>query len=301
MPRYGCMLAATLLVLVNSYFTSSYSQQTMTPRTNDGDVGISSTTKQLLSTFRSELVAITPGKGIFPKSFLMGQKDGPSQEQPERRVRILHPFWIAKYEVPQNLWQAVMGSNPSRWKGPRNSVEEISFDEAQLFCRKLTALLRREGRISMDQQVDLPSEAQWEYCARSGTNSRFAHGDDIAQLDEYAWHAGNAAGNDPPVGAKKPNPWGLHDMHGYLWEWCLDPWHDNYHGAPRDESVWKSAGEPTKRVLRGGSWKDQPEKLRCASRIGRRPDTRDDAIGLRCVLTNSHFRHQQPQSNGRPR
>ena len=156
----------------------------------------------LLKTFRSEFVELTPGKDKFPADFQMGSAAGPPAERPPHRVAIAGPLAIARYEVPQNLWEAVMGSNPSRWKGPRNSVEMLSFDDAQDFCRRITERLRAAKLIDADQVVRLPSEAEWEYAARAGTTTRYSFGDDASQLDDYAWSTHNAAGNDPPVGAK---------------------------------------------------------------------------------------------------
>ncbi len=255
----------------------------------------------LLATFRAEFVAITPGEGRFPATFRMGSDK--AQEGPVHEVTMSQPFWMAKYEVPQNLWQAVMGSNPSRWKGPRNSVEMLDYDEAVAFCEQVTKLLREAKLIEADQVVRLPTEAEWEYCARAGTATAYSFGDAVADLGEYAWFTGNAAGNDPPVGAKQPNAWGLYDMHGYLWEWCLDVAHDDYTGAPVDGTAWMAGGDPKRRVIRGGSWKDEADSLRSAARGGkfahRTPagesiqlsfqggverHLRDDAVGLRCVL-----------------
>ena len=118
-----------------------------------------------------------------------------------------------------------MGTNPSLWTGARNSVEMLSFDEAVRFCQKATELMRAANLINENQVIRLPSEAEWEYVARAGTTTAYSFGDEVAKLDEYGWHTGNASGNDPPVGAKKPNEWGLYDVHGYLWEWCSDQWH----------------------------------------------------------------------------
>jgi formylglycine-generating enzyme required for sulfatase activity len=196
---------------------------------------------KLLETFRAEFVELTPGQGKFPEG-------------------VEHAFQVAKYEVPQNLWEAVTGANPSRWKGPRNSVELLSYDDAVAFCAKVTALLREAKRIGADEVVRLPTEAEWEYAARAGTKTAYSFGDDPKELGAYGWFTGNAAGNDPPVGAKKPNPWGLYDVHGYLWEWC--------EGA----------------VLRGGSWKDPAERLTSSFRLPAPKDFKDDAVGLRCVL-----------------
>jgi formylglycine-generating enzyme required for sulfatase activity len=256
----------------------------------------------LLKTFRQEFVSITPGEGEFPKSFVMGQTAPgkieepfayqagsqlvPGKPSPPHRVTFDYDFAIAKYEVPQNLWQAVMGVNPSRWKGPRNSVELLSFDEANQFCERVTGLLRSAKLIDADEVVRLPTEAEWEYAARAGSDSAYSFGDDEARLDDYGWHTGNAAGNDPPVGAKKPNPWGLYDMHGYLWEWCADVWHGDCQGAPTDGSAWTTGGQPTMRVLRSGSWKDPALRLTSRYRLGAAKSLRDDAVGLRCVLAS---------------
>ncbi len=239
---------------------------------------------QLLKTFREEFVLITPGKDGYPGSFLMGSDNGPSTEQPAHRVTLNYSFHIARYEVPQNLWEAVMGSNPSRWKGPRNSVEVLSFDEAEAFCRRATTLMRDAKLIAAGEVIRLPSEAEWEYAARAGTTTRYSFGDDASQLGAYGWFNGNAAGNDPPVGAKQPNAWKLYDVHGYLWEWCRDPWHPDYRGAPTDGSVWTAGGDAAQRVLRSGSWKDTAERLTSTFRRGASKDLRDDAVGLRCVL-----------------
>jgi formylglycine-generating enzyme required for sulfatase activity len=238
----------------------------------------------LLKTFRGEFVDITPGKGPFPRDFEMGRTGDDESEQPRHRVTLDDNFAVARYEVPQDLWQAVMGTNPSRWKGPRNSVEMLSWNDAVEFCRKVTDKLRAAKLIGPSQVVRLPSEAEWEYAARAGTDTLYSFGDDAAGLDDFAWSTRNAKGNDPPVGAKEPNAWKLYDVHGYLWEWCADAWHENYTGAPADGSAWTEAGEPNRRVLRGGSWKDAAERLTSSHRRGAGRTLQDDAVGLRCVL-----------------
>ena len=206
----------------------------------------------LLKTFRDEFVQLTPGEGPYPASFTMGRADGSPAERPTRQVTLKRSFAIARYEVPQNLWTAVMGSNPSRWMGPRNSVEMLSFDEAVEFCARATKLMREAKLIDANQEIRLPSEAEWEYAARAGTTTVYSFGDDVTKLGTFAWFTGNAAGNDPPVGAKQPNAWKLYDMHGYLWEWCSDPWHDDYQGAPAESGAWNEGGDPQRRVLRSG-------------------------------------------------
>lgn len=236
----------------------------------------------LLKTFRDEFVCITPGTGPYPATLGMG---GDSVKGgPDITIRFTKPFSIAKYEVPQNLWEAVMGANPSKWKGPRNSVEMLSYDEAVEFCKRATARMRELQLIGPMQEVRLPSEAEWEYCTRAGTTTKYSFGDDVAAINDYGWHTGNAAGNDPPVGAKKPNPWGLYDVHGYLWEWCADVWGNTVAELPADGSP-RIDGDANFGVLRSGSWKDAADKLAGDFRLRADRGLRDDAVGLRCVLT----------------
>lgn len=249
---------------------------------------------ELLKTFVSEFVEITPGKGMFPKSFRMGSDNGADNEKPVREVTIKHQFAIAKYEVPQNLYQAVMGNNPSKWKGPRNSVEMFDFKEAVAFCERITAQMQQAKLLEDDEIIRLPSEAEWEYCCRAGTTTRYSFGDeaqaegDVApkatKLNAYGWHTGNAAGNDPPVGALKPNAWGLYDFHGYLWEFVTDDWHDTYQGAPSDGTAWHRASrEPALRVIRSGSWRERFEQLTSSARRSVPAGFKRDDLGLRCV------------------
>jgi formylglycine-generating enzyme required for sulfatase activity len=284
------------------------------PFTQSEDKAVKPTTKpttaELLKRFSDEFVEIVPGGKSgdgsisFPASFRMGS-DRTASEKPAHEVTLKHRFAIAKYEVPQNLWEAVMESNPSKWKGPRNSVEMFSWREAHDFCRKATELMRAEKLLGDDELIRLPTEAEWEYCCRAGTTTVYSFGDEATKpgdadkiasiLNEYGWHTGNAAGNDPPVGAKKPNAWGLYDFHGYLSEFVEDTWHENYEGAPADGSAW-SDGAPKRVLVRGGSWKDHFTQLTSTSRRSETfpskivpkiapltPDDRDDAIGLRCV------------------
>ncbi len=238
--------------------------------------------RELLTRFRAEFVALTPGEGKYPAKIEIGSAEGPAAERPVREVTF-RPFSIAKYEVPQNLWEAVMGENPSRWKGPRNSVERLSWDEAVEFCAKATKLMRAGELIGTEEVIRLPSEAEWEYAARAGTTTRYSFGEGIEQIDEFAWYTGNAAGNDPEVGVLKPNPWGLYDIHGYLWEWCQDDWHPTYEMAPVGPEPRRVEGEK-QRVLRGGSWKNPADRLTSSYRQPADRGVRDDAIGLRCVL-----------------
>lgn len=240
---------------------------------------------ELLKTFHDELIQVRPGEGPYPKRFTLGRNADEPTERPLQQAYIKYDFDISRYEVTQELWERVMGNNPSRWKGPRNSVDSVSYNDCVEFCHRLTLALREVDLISSKQFVRLPSETEWEYCARAGTISLYSFGDDPSELDDYAWYSGNAAGNDPAVGAKKPNGWGLYDMHGYVWEWCADRWHETLRDIPGDGSVWNVRGEPKKRTLRGGSWKDSAKRVLSTTRRGAYTTTRDDALGLRCVVS----------------
>jgi formylglycine-generating enzyme required for sulfatase activity len=238
---------------------------------------------KILKLFVEEFVALTPGSAKFPASFQMGTPgDGPASERPVVTVTFESPFAMARYEVTQELYEAVTGKNPARWKGPRNSIEMVSWEEANDFCRKVTAELHKRNLIGEGEVIRLPSESEWEYACRAGTTTRYSFGDDMKDLGDYAWFDGNAKGNDPPVGKKKPNAWGLYDMHGYVWEWCADAWHPTLEGTPTDGKPHSGKDEKD-RVLRGGSWADDADKARSAYRHHKPLDFRSDAIGFRCV------------------
>lgn len=235
--------------------------------------------KELLKTFHAEFVLIKPGEKNFDRTLKVIQ---PTKKS-EHTITFTQTFYIAKYEVPQNLWLAVIGSNPSRWKGARNSVELLDFDDAVEFCEKVTQLLRREKLISQNQIVRLPTELEWEYVANAGAGTKYSFGNDPDKLDDYAWYTGNAKGNDPPVGAKKPNPWGLYDVHGYLWEWTIDSWSTKNPVGELNAKAWPP--EKLQPVLKSGSWKDPAKLLETRARLKVDRKLKDDAVGLRCLLT----------------
>ncbi|MBE9072417.1 SUMF1/EgtB/PvdO family nonheme iron enzyme [Microcystis sp. LEGE 08355] len=193
--------------------------------------------------------------------FLMGSpdsdRDARDWEKPPHQVKV-NSFAIGKYPVTQAQYQAVMGTNPSLFKNnPQNPVESVSWNNAQAFCQKLSQITGKTYR--------LPTEAEWEYACRAGTTTRYYFGDDANQLGDYAWYNGNSQGTTHPVGQKKPNAWGLHDMSGNVWEWCEDDWHDNYIGAPKDGSAWLT-NDNDYQIVRGGSWFDLPVFCRSAFR-----------------------------------
>jgi formylglycine-generating enzyme required for sulfatase activity len=281
MRVYPCLGAACALVLAAA---ASGEDRPPTRRAGEDPVD------KVLRCFAGEFVTLTPGAGKFPASFRMGPEGEKSQ------VAITFPkgtsFAVARYEVTQELYEAVMGRNPSKWKGPRNSVEMVSWTEANDFCRKATQEMRKRKLIGEGEVIRLPAEAEWEYACRACTTTRYSFGDDAADLKDYAWFKGNSKGEDPPVGRKKPNAWGLYDMHGYVSEWCADAWHPSYKDAPTDGRAWTEGGEKG-RVIRGGSFADPAEEHRSAFRNHKPITTRSDRIGFRCVKA------AQPKEDGK--
>lgn len=217
-----------------------------------------------------ELVYVPAG------SFMMGLPSSESgrsnDERPQHQVTIREGFYMGLYEVTQAQWQAVMGSNPSYFKNcDQCPVEQVSWDDAQEFIRKPNA--RNDGYV-----YRLPTKSEWEYACRAGTT-----GDYAGNLDAMAWYNANSNKSTHAVGSKQPNSFGLYDMHGNVWEWCENWYHDSYNGAPADGSAWLSGGEQKYRVLRGGSWIISADLLRSAYRSYNTPVTRYYYIGFRVV------------------
>ncbi len=171
--------------------------------------------KTLRNSLGMEFVLLPAGTLQMGSSASEGYHD----EQPVHTVHLTRPFYLGKYEVTQGQWQAVMGSNPSLFTGdPNRPVENVSWNDVQEFIRRLNA---QEGATL----YRLPTEAEWEYAARAGTTTRWSFGDDASQLARYSWYSENAGGQTHPVGQLLPNPWGLYDMYGNVWEWVQD-WYD---------------------------------------------------------------------------
>ena len=223
-------------------------------------------------------------------SFMMGSTDnqyGYAQYTTPVHQVTLQAFDIGKYEVTQAQYQAVMGVNPSYFQGTsypntgNNPVEQVSWYDARAFCTALSALTGRT--------FTLPSEAQWEYACRAGTTTLYSYGDSDALLGDYAWWWANSDGTGGPygthpVGTKLSNNWGLYDMMGNVWEWCLDSWHNNYTGAPTDGSAWEPE-TGSYRLIRGGGWhNDIPWAFRSAYRNNYgTPGGRSNIIGFRVL------------------
>ena len=176
-------------------------------------------------------------------------------------VKMDQDFYLGKYPVTQQQWEAEMGNNPSNFKGGSLPVETVSWDDAQIFIQKL-------NQLSGKKLYRLPTEAEWEYACRAGTTSEYYFGDDASQLGEYAWFGGNSGQTTHPVGQKKPNEWGLYDMAGNVWEWT-DSWYDS---------------SRSDRVFLGGSWNSHSEYCRSAFRFNYNPDLRNYNIGFRLVF-----------------
>jgi formylglycine-generating enzyme required for sulfatase activity len=226
-----------------------------------------------------ELVMIPGG------AFLMGSfvRHGYIDEQPQRRVSA-GPFLMGKFPVTQEQWQTLMGKAPSRFKGARLPVDNISWKDASRFCERLS---KRTGHV-----YRLPSEAQWEYACRAGTTGPFHFGETLTTAvanynGEFTYQAepkGVYRHSTTEVGSFPPNAFGLFDMHGNVWEWCADPWHDTYEGAPADDRVWQFKGEDPYRAARGGCWHDTPDVCRSTTRLKSDANSGDEFMGFRVAM-----------------
>ncbi len=226
-----------------------------------------------------EMVVVPSG------GFMMGSHTGSGEpdEEPKHSVWIRR-FLLSKYPVSQEQWKAVMDwTPPFRFKGNQRPVDRVSWNGAREFCQRLSEKTGRAYR--------LPLEAEWEYACRAGTNTAFTFGPTLTtELANYVG-TGPYLSEGPglnrhettEVGKFPPNAFGLQDMHGNLWEWCADAWHDNYIGAPADSTPWEG-NTPALRVLRGGSWHDPPALCRSAFRLFHTPEEGEDIFGFRVAL-----------------
>lgn len=221
--------------------------------------------------------------------FTMGQAGRDSHETPHQ-VTLTKPFYIGVYEVTNAQWKWVMENEPSNWKDADRPVERVSWDDAVEFCRKLSALPeeRKARRV-----YRLPTEAEWEYACRAGTDTKYSFGDDESKLGEYGWFEGNSDKETHPVGKKKPNAWGLFDMHGNVWEWCSD-WYGEYPNRAVTDPQGPSIASD--RVPRGGSWSTPARNCRSATRSRLSPSYRDDNLGFRLALSSSGVQPGPPEA-----
>jgi|WetSurMetagenome_2_1015567.scaffolds.fasta_scaffold122015_2 formylglycine-generating enzyme required for sulfatase activity len=251
---------------------------------------------------------------IPPGRLWMGSPKGEAgrnyNERHRHEVTIASGFWMMDTPVRQCLWQAVMDDNPSRFKSPDRPVESVDWDMIQQFLSRLNSKVA-------GLELALPSEAQWEYACRAGSETATYAGDleilgvhNVPVLDRIAWYGGNSGvgfeldnGEDisrrlkkqypdtpsgtHPVGEKLPNAFGLHDMLGNVWEWCADHWHDNYDGAPTNGSAWIEDDAAADYVMRGGSWSCVARAVRAACRSCFTPSFRSGSVGFRCARVQS--------------
>jgi formylglycine-generating enzyme required for sulfatase activity len=206
-------------------------------------------------------------------SFMMGDDKG---NGPIHQVTISQDFYLGKFTVTQAQWETVMGNNPSKFKGANLPVEKVAWDDCQEFIRNLNATCKGAFR--------LPTEAEWEYACRAGSNGEYCFGDNETQLGDYAWYSANSGKQTQPVGKKRPNAWGLHDMHGNVFEWCQD-WHNTYPSGRATDPQGASSG--SFRVYRGGCWSRNANEAMSAHRISCAPNHRYDILGFRLVYVQN--------------
>ncbi len=253
---------------------TAFQEQVLKAQAQDAVAGMARTMSLDLGRGVSmKLVLISPGK------FIMGSPKNETHrmphEGPQHEVIITRPFYMGVYEVTHEQYVAIMGSHKSLLKGAKLPIEEVSWNDAADFCRRASA---RTGKT-----VRLPTEAEWEYACRAGTTTTYWFGDDDKKLDYHAWYTANARGRFPqPVGQKPPNPWGLFDMHGNLFELC-----DDWLGPYSPESVRDPKGPPTGRdkVIRGGDASSTGANCRSAYRLGISPDRGCRIWGFRVVVS----------------
>jgi formylglycine-generating enzyme required for sulfatase activity len=267
------MIGATWCALAGC---DKHAQAPAGPSTSCADVTtqLPATQLDLGNNIKIKLLLIPAGK------FMMGspndEQDRQDDEGPLRQVTITKSFYIGVYPVTQEQYEQVMAISHSRFReSVQNPVETTTWDEAVAFCNKLS---QRTGK-----KVHLPTEAQWEYACRAGTTTRYSFGDKEETLDDYGWSQSNSKAKTHPVGEKKPNPWGLYDMHGNVWQWCSDWYADSYKNASNEDPQGPGSGRG--RVLRGGSWYLNRLTCRSAFRAIADPYGRVNGFaGLRVVM-----------------
>jgi formylglycine-generating enzyme required for sulfatase activity len=228
------------------------------------------------------MIVIPAGK------FIMGspenESDRSASEGPQHEVTVAKPFAVSKFEVTFEEWDACVAAAAcprvtDHWGGGKMPVINVSWGDAKQYVGWLSQLTGKEYRLL--------TEAEWEYAARAGANTRYSWGDDPRMGNANCDGCGSQwdLRQTAPVGSFKPNALGLYDMHGNVWEWVEDSWHENYDGAPTDGSAWLRDGDPGFRVVRGGSWRNESELVRAAVRVRRHAKVQFDTLGLRVART----------------
>jgi formylglycine-generating enzyme required for sulfatase activity len=270
-------------VIFICYFITLFSFNSFAEEKLIADITFSSTEVFSLVIPGPENVKLTIKK-IPAGSFVMGApgevKDSRRNEGPIHDVKISKPFYIGIYEVTQGQWEAVMGTNPSKFNGkPNHPVEKISWNNIQEFLEKMNSMGIGTFR--------LPTEAEWEYACRAGSKTRFYWGDDpgYININDYAWYEGNSEGKTHVVGEKKPNEWGLYDMSGNVHEWCQD-WYEKYSNAKLADP--KGPNQRKHIVYRGGAWNELPSYCRSTNRCYIQPGIKGLYPNLGFRLVRSH-------------
>lgn len=251
---------------------------------NVKDFSLFSTGKKVDTPLPSSVESVKDANGIefilIPAgTFIIGTvfaADVSPDEVPQHPVTISQPFYLSRYEVTQAQWEAIMEENPSEFSGADYPVDNVSWEAAQTFIGKLN---EKAGA----KRYRLPTEAEWEYAARAGTETVRYWGDSTDEMEQYAWSSSNSGKRSRTVGLLKPNAWGLHDMLGNVWEWCQD-WYSikPYTNEPTTDPSGPSEGAG--RVLRGGSWSNFASQIRVAYRFELNPSYRRRNVGLRLLM-----------------
>ena len=250
----------------------------------------------LSKTVKLEMIWIEPG------TFMMGSPSselGRFDNETQHEVTLTKGYWLGKYEVTQSQYETVIGRNPSKFKGSDMPVEMVNWNDAKEFCAKLTEIEKKEGRLPEGYEYTLPTEAQWEYACRAGTTTAFNNGKNIptkeqeiekscSNLDEVGWYFFNGK-KTHSVGQKQPNAWGLYDMHGNVWEWCLDYCDSNLNDGVVTDTYRDGISDPlckigSECVRRGGCWVLFAQGCRSAIRNSDASIYRGNYIGFRVAL-----------------
>ena len=237
----------------------------------------------VVSSIGLKMVLIRPGRFVMGTEKKLGEFRQKRDEMPAHRVTITRSFYLGSTEVTQAQWEAVMKKNPSRHKAANLPVCGVSWNDCQEFCKRLTELERAAGNLPAGARYCLPTEAEWEFACRAGSKGKFCFGDDTKALGDYAWYKRNDRGRPQPVGQKKPNAWGLYDMHGNVSEWAQD-WYQATYYQKSPEKNPKGPATGKTRVLRGRAWYRDSKCCRSAARLNYQPAEAHPMFGFRvCV------------------